>query len=67
MIFICAGIMLNKKYGHYVEEGEPLGYLLHTHAPYDRKVDEARKEFQDAFIVDSRRVKEINLVKEIIL
>ena len=60
-----AGIILRKKVGETVEQGEVIAEL-HYNTPYAYRLDEAVKAVQDAYVIDEMQPKILPLILDII-
>ena len=60
-----AGIILRKKVGETVEQGEVIAEL-HYNTPYAYRLDEAVKAIQDAYVIDKMQPKILPLILDII-
>ena len=60
-----AGIILRKKVGETVEQGEVIAEL-HYNTPYAYRLDEAVKAIQDAYMIDEMQPKILPLILDII-
>ena len=60
-----AGIILRKKVGETVEQGEVIAEL-HYNTPYAYRLDEAVKAVQDAYMIDEMQPKILPLILDII-
>ena len=60
-----AGIILRKKVGETVEQGEVIAEL-HYNTPYAYRLDEAVKAIQDAYVIDEMQPKILPLILDII-
>ena len=60
-----AGIILRKKVGETVEQGEVIAEL-HYNTPYAYRLDEAVKAVQDAYVIDKMQPKILPLILDII-
>ena len=60
-----AGIILRKKVGETVEQGEVIAEL-HYNTPYAYRLDEAEKAVQDAYVIDEMQPDILPLILEII-
>ena len=60
-----AGIILRKKVGETVEQGEVIAEL-HYNTPYAYRLDEAVKAIQDAYVIDKLQPKILPLILDII-
>ena len=60
-----AGIILCKKVGETVEQGEVIAEL-HYNTPYAYRLDEAVKAIQDAYVIDEMQPKILPLILDII-
>ena len=60
-----AGIILHKKVGETVEQGEVIAEL-HYNTPYAYRLDEAVKAVQDAYVIDEMQPKILPLILDII-
>jgi pyrimidine-nucleoside phosphorylase len=62
-IDLSVGLVINKKVGDYVKEGEPLAFI---HANSREKLEAARKRFVDAYTFSKSPIEKKPLIRGVV-